>query len=148
LTTSPHIPFERQNANVITVWEAAAALDMFKLNHDQPVRFAADGGCWALVGRTMFVRAAILQDQNFIDAFTHQVINHTIGNGADDVYVTEWVLDHGWKICVQNAPEAEITTNVRRDWTFALQNLRWERGNFRSFYTRIFVNPGYWAFRQ
>jgi hypothetical protein len=148
LNKSPEIPFERQDAKVITIWEAAAALDMFKLNHDQPVRFAADGGCWALVGRTMFVRAAILQDQQFVDAFTHQVVDHIIVNGADDVYVTGWVLDHGWKICVQNAPEAEITTDVKRDWRFALQNLRWERGNFRSFSARIFVNPGYRALMQ
>ncbi|PVH97739.1 glycosyltransferase family 2 protein [Periconia macrospinosa] len=145
---SPEIPSERQNARVITVWEAAAAFDMFKLNLEQPVRFAADGGCWALVGRTMFVRASILQDEKFVDAFTHQVYNNTIVNGADDVYVTEWVLDHGWEICVQNAPEAEITADVKRDWRFALQNLRWERGNFRSFSTRLISKPGFFAFRK
>jgi hypothetical protein len=94
------------------------------------------------------VRASILQDQRFIDAFTHQIVNNIIANGADDVYVTEWVLDHKWKICVQNAPEAEITADVKRDRGFLLQNLRWERGNFRSFFRRIFVNPGYWAMRQ
>jgi len=121
---------------------------MFNMNHDQPVRFAADGGCWVLVGRTMFIRAAIVQDESFAKAFTNQVINDTIVNGADDVYVTDWVLDHGWRICVQNAPEAEITTNVKRNWSFVLQNLRWERGNFRTFSSRIFVSPGCWALMQ
>uniref|UniRef100_A0A093V5P2 Uncharacterized protein n=1 Tax=Talaromyces marneffei PM1 TaxID=1077442 RepID=A0A093V5P2_TALMA len=113
---SPEIPSERQDANVITVWEAAATLDMYRMNHDQPVRFAADEGCWVLVGRTVFVRAGIIQDQHFVDAFTHQVVNNKIVNGADDVYLTGWVLDHDWKICVQNAPEAEITTEIKRDW--------------------------------
>uniref|UniRef100_A0A093UWC8 N-acetylglucosaminyltransferase n=1 Tax=Talaromyces marneffei PM1 TaxID=1077442 RepID=A0A093UWC8_TALMA len=145
---SPEIPSERQDANVITVWEAAATLDMYRMNHDQPVRFAADEGCWVLVGRTVFVRAGIIQDQHFVDAFTHQVVNNKIVNGADDVYLTGWVLDHDWKICVQNAPEAEITTEIKRDWKFALQNLRWERGNFRSFSTRLFVSPGFWVSRQ
>ncbi|TPX08511.1 uncharacterized protein E0L32_009998 [Thyridium curvatum] len=140
---SPEIPHERRNAKAITVWEAAASLDMLKMNHDQPVRFTADGGCWVLVGRTMFARASILQDQCFSNSFAHEVVNHKVVNAADDVYVTSWALDHGWKICVQNAPEAEITTDIKRDWKFALQNLRWERGNFRTFTTRLFVSPGY-----
>ncbi|KAK7184386.1 hypothetical protein DPSP01_013830 [Paraphaeosphaeria sporulosa] len=145
---SPEIPLERQDASVITVWEAAAALDMFKMNHDQPVRFTADGGLWVLSGRTVFIRAAILKDPHFAEAYTHQVIDGKIVNGADDVWVTEWILDHGWKICVQNAPEAEIFTNVPHDRKFLLQNLRWERGNFRSFWERIFGNPGYRTMKQ
>lgn len=121
---------------------------MHKMNEGQPVRFAADKSSWVLVGRTCFVRACIVQDPRFIDAYTHQVVNNTIVNGADDVFVTEWVMDHGWEICVQNAPEAGITSDVKRDWRFALQNLRWERGNWRCFYTRIFESPGYWALRK
>jgi hypothetical protein len=54
------------------------------MKHDQPVHFTADGGCWVLVRRTVFVRASIIQDQHFVDAFTHQVVNNTIVNGADD----------------------------------------------------------------
>ncbi|KAF2450927.1 glycosyltransferase family 2 protein [Karstenula rhodostoma CBS 690.94] len=145
---SPEIPIDRQDAGVVTIWEAAAALDMFKMNHDQPVRFTADGSLWVLSGRTVFIRAAIMQDPPFAEAYTHQVIDGKIVNGADDVWVTEWVLDHDWKICVQNAPEAEILTNVPRDWKFVLQNLRWDRGNFRSFCGRIFGSPGYRAMMQ
>ncbi|KAG9231685.1 polysaccharide synthase [Amylocarpus encephaloides] len=139
---SAEISPERQDPKVITVWEAAAALDMFQMKGLQAMRFAADGGCWALVGRTLFVRAAILQDPHFINAFTHQIVGNRVENGADDVFVTEWTFDHGWKVCVQNSPESKITTDVKQDHKFAWQVLRWERGNIRSFLSRIFVYPG------
>ncbi|KAI0467615.1 hypothetical protein F4859DRAFT_525037 [Xylaria cf. heliscus] len=113
------------------------------LQSSQPIRFAADGGAWSLVGRTLFVRSSILQDQKFGHAFCHQQIGNKIVSGADDVFVTEWVSNCGWEITVQNSTEAKVTTNVRRDYKFTWQVLRWERGNIRSFLARLFVNPGY-----
>ncbi|KAI0123146.1 hypothetical protein BJ170DRAFT_713211 [Xylariales sp. AK1849] len=124
-TQSANIPPERQDCKVITFWESAAALDMFKMKGLQAMRYTADGGCWALVGRTLLVRAAILQDQRFVDSFTRELIGNRI------------------KVYVQNSPESEITTNVMQNHKFAWQVLRWERGNIRSFLGRIFGCPGY-----
>lgn len=105
--------------------------------------FAADGGCFCLSGRTLLLRTTILQDPNFGHAFTHELIGHRVVNTADDVFLTGWVFDQGWKVSIQNTPEAEVTTNIPRDHRFAWQVLRWERGNVRSFLARIFRYPGY-----
>jgi len=116
---------------------------MYQMKASREVHFAADGGCWCLSGRTLFVRCSILQDPKFSNAFTHKIIGNRVVNTADDVFVTEWVFDHGWNVSIQNAPEAEITTNIPRDHKFMWQVLRWERGNLRSFLGRIFTYPGY-----
>ncbi|KAI0440332.1 polysaccharide synthase [Xylaria telfairii] len=145
---SPDFPPDRQDSRVMTLWETLGAYDMHTLNRSQPMRFEADGGAWSLVGRTLFVRRSILQNQKFGDAFCYQRIGNRLVNGADDVFVTEWVFNCGWEITVQNSPEAKVTTNVRRDYKFTWQVLRWERGNLRSFLARLFINPGYWVMAQ
>lgn len=106
------------------------------------MHFAADGGCWCLSARTLLIRAAILQDQNFADAYTHELIGRRVVNTADDVFLTEWVFERGWKVSIQNVLEAEVTTNIPRDHRFVWQVLRWDRGNFRSFLGFIFAYPG------
>jgi hypothetical protein len=121
---------------------------MYQMKGSREAHFAADGGCWCLSGRTLLVRATILQDQSFADAFTHELIGGRVVNTADDVFVTEWVFDHGWKVSIQNSPKAEITTNIPQNHMFAWQVLRWERGNVRSFLARIFVYPGYRTMMQ
>jgi hypothetical protein len=112
------------------------------------VHFAADGGCWCLSARTLFIRATILQDPAFDEAYTHEVIGRRVVNTADDVFLTEWVFDHGWKACIQNVLEAEVTTNIPQDHRFAWQVLRWDRGNFRSFLGYMLVYPGLRAMMQ
>ncbi|KAF4241693.1 hypothetical protein CNMCM8980_005120 [Aspergillus fumigatiaffinis] len=107
------------------------------------VHFAADGGCWCLSARTLFIRASILQDQSFADAYTQEVIGRRLVNTADDVVLTGLVFDRGWKVSIQNTPEAEVTTNIPRDHRLVWQVLRWDRGNFRTFLGYILVSPGY-----
>ncbi|GIK05268.1 hypothetical protein Aspvir_009372 [Aspergillus viridinutans] len=123
---SAEVPPERQDARVITPWEATATFDLNQWKSSREVHFAADGGCWCLSARTLFIRASILQDQSFADAYTQEVIGRRIVNTADD-----------------NTPEAEVTTNIPRDHRFVWQLLRWDRGNFRTFLGYIFVFPGY-----
>ncbi|KAI1171718.1 polysaccharide synthase [Nemania sp. FL0916] len=145
---SPDFPIERQDSKVMTVWEALGAYDLHTNNSSRPAGFAADGGALSLSGRTLFVRGCILQDEKFGEAFCHQRVGNKLVNGADDVFVTEWVFNHGWKITVQNSPEATVTTNVKRDHKFIWQILRWERGNIRSLLARLFVNPGFRVMAQ
>ncbi|KAL4900465.1 hypothetical protein BDW74DRAFT_170848 [Aspergillus multicolor] len=142
-TQLAEIPPERQDADVITPWEAAATFDMFQFKTSREVHFSADGGCWCLSARTLLIRASILQDQNFADEYTHEVIGHRLVNTADDVVLTGMIFDRGWKVSIQNTPEAEVTTNIPRDYKLVWQALRWDRGNFRTFLGYIFVAPGY-----
>lgn len=142
MTDSAEIPPERQDARVITAWEVTATYDLCLWKGSREVHFAADGGCWCLSARTLLIRAAILQDQNFADAYTHELIGRRVVNTADDVFLTEWVFERGWKVSIQNVLEAEVTTNIPRDHRFVWQVLRWDRGNFRSFLGFIFAYPG------
>ncbi|OQD65636.1 hypothetical protein PENPOL_c005G01259 [Penicillium polonicum] len=137
------IPSERQDARVITPWEATATFDLYQWKSSREVHFAADGGCWCLSARTLFIRASILQNQSFADAYTQEVISRRIVNTADDVVLTGLIFDHGWKVSIQNTPEAEVTTNIPQDHRFVWQILRWDRGNFRTFLGYLFAFPGY-----
>lgn len=107
------------------------------------MHFAADGGCWCLSARTLLIRASILQNQSFADAYTQEVIGRRVVNTADDVVLTGLIFDYGWKVSIQNTPEAEVTTNIPHDHKFVWQILRWDRGNFRTFLGYVFVFPGY-----
>lgn len=116
-------------------------------NHNsvQAVRFAADGGCFCLVGRTVLVRTAILQDPAFLHGITHDYWRGKALSSGDDVFVTRWLLNKGWKFRVQNAPEAEITTVVYPDSRFAKQLVRWQRNTVQALTTLLVYNPGFWA---
>ncbi|KAK1585037.1 polysaccharide synthase [Colletotrichum navitas] len=140
---SAEVPPERQSSRVITAWEATSTFDLCQWKASREVLFAADGGCWCLSARTLLIRASILQDPSFIKAHTQEVIGRRMVNTADDVVLTGWVFDRGWKVSIQNVLEAEITTNITHDHRFAWQILRWDRGNFRTFLGYISVYPGF-----
>ncbi|PKX94849.1 uncharacterized protein P174DRAFT_418822 [Aspergillus novofumigatus IBT 16806] len=103
---SAEVPPERQDARAITPWEATATFDLNQWKRSREVHFAADGACWCLSARTLFIRASILQDQSFADAYTQEVIGRRIVNTADDVVLTGLVFDREWKVSIQNTPEA------------------------------------------
>ncbi|PLB36807.1 polysaccharide synthase [Aspergillus candidus] len=140
---SAEVPSNRQDARVITPWEATATFDLCQWKGSREVHFAADGGCWCLSARTLFIRASILQDKGFADAYTQETIGRRIVNTADDVVLTGMIFDRGWKVSIQNTPKAEVTTNIPRDHRLVWQLLRWERGNVRTFLGYMFVFPGY-----
>ncbi|KAH8722587.1 hypothetical protein GQ44DRAFT_828897 [Phaeosphaeriaceae sp. PMI808] len=76
------------------------------------VHYAADGGCWCLLARTLFIRASILQDQGFANAYTQEVIGRRVVDTTDGVVLTGLIFDRGWKVSIRNIPEAEVTTNI------------------------------------
>ncbi|CAH0055753.1 unnamed protein product [Clonostachys solani] len=145
---SAEIPPERRDPSVITPWEATSAFDLCQWKGSREVHFAADGGCWCLSARTLFIRTSILQDPSFANSYTHEAIGRRVVNTADDVVLTGWVFDRGWKVSIQNVPEAEVTTNIPQNHRFVWQILRWDRGNFRTFLGYIFVYPGCWKMMQ
>ncbi|EPS25877.1 putative hyaluronan synthase [Penicillium oxalicum 114-2] len=109
------IPSERQDARVITPWEATATFDLYQWKRSREVHFAADGGFWCLSARTLFIRASILQNQSLANAYTQEVIGRRIVNTADDVVLTGLIFDHRWKVSIQHTAEAEVTTNIPQD---------------------------------
>ena len=137
------MPSERQDARVITPWEATATFDLYQWKRSREVHFAADGGFWCLSARTLFIRASILQNQSLANAYTQEVIGRRIVNTADDVVLTGSIFDHRWKVSIQHTAEAEVTTNIPQDHRFVWQILRWDRGNFRTFLGYLFAFPGY-----
>ncbi|KAF9877516.1 hypothetical protein CkaCkLH20_05216 [Colletotrichum karsti] len=139
---SAHIPRKRRDPTVITPWEVASIKSLDNQNNNQAVRFAADGSVFCLVGRTMMVRADIAKDPKFTHAIKNEFLNGKRLNSGDDVFLTRWLLRKGWKMSIQNAPEAEITTEVMRDSTLVLQMFRWQRSAFQSFWKTLFVEPG------
>ncbi|CBX94795.1 hypothetical protein LEMA_P117980.1 [Plenodomus lingam JN3] len=140
---SAEIPSDRQDSRVITPWESIATFDLNQWKSSREVHFAADGGCWCLSARTLFMRASIIQNQSFADAYTQEVIGRRVVNTADDVVLTGLIFDRGWKVTIQNIIEAEVTTNIPQNHKFVWQVLRWDRGNFRTFLGYIFAYPGY-----
>ncbi|ROT37738.1 hypothetical protein SODALDRAFT_325276 [Sodiomyces alkalinus F11] len=123
---SAEIPSDRQDERVITTWEATAAFDLYQWKGSREVHFAAERGCWCLSARTLLIRASILQDECFADAYTHEVIGRRVVNTADDVVLTGWVFDRAWKVSIQDIlPRHPYTTGkmverlARPIWTFA-----------------------------
>lgn len=128
--------------------------------------FVADGTVWCLTGRTMVVRAEALQPQHlqpqhikngnnedddendFCHALTHETWAGKPINTGDDGFVTHWLLNRGWRITFQSAPEAEVLTLVEDAPNFARQLVRWRRSGFRTHSRLILHEPGFWALRR
>ncbi|CAJ2501384.1 Uu.00g042370.m01.CDS01 [Anthostomella pinea] len=140
---SAEIPLERQNPHTITSYEAAAMHALNGQNNIQAMRYAADGGCWFLSGRTVFASAVIFKVPDFAHAFTHEFSGGRLRN-TGDVFLSHWVQEHGWKLCIQNAPEAEVTTEVMPDSRYVKQMLRWQRDGIHYFMRAVSANPGFW----
>ena len=120
--------------------------------------FVDDGTVWCMTGRTMVVRAEALQRQHtktdnsdendFCHALTHETWAGKPINTGDDGFVTHWLLNRGWRITFQSAPEAEVLTLVEDAPNFARQLVRWRRSGFRTFLRLILYEPGFWALRK
>ncbi|OLN83731.1 N-acetylglucosaminyltransferase [Colletotrichum chlorophyti] len=145
---SAHIPRDRRDPAVITPWEVASLRSLDNQNNVQAVRFAADGGCFCLVGRTLLMRTEIAQDPEFLHAITHEYWRGKLLNTGDDVFVTRWLQAYGWDVSIQNAPEAEITTHVMRDSDLLRQMVRWQRNATQSQLCMVFEKPGFFKLYQ
>jgi cellulose synthase/poly-beta-1,6-N-acetylglucosamine synthase-like glycosyltransferase len=117
---------------------------LFNQNAVQAVRYAADGASWCLIGRCFFARKEIFEDAKFQQAFTHEHFQGTLQNTGDDCFITRWLLNHGWKTVVQNAPEAELTTEIKADSQLLLRMIRWQRSSVQSFWLMLREQPGAW----
>ncbi|RYP64535.1 hypothetical protein DL771_008724 [Monosporascus sp. 5C6A] len=143
LIAGAFISAERQDPNIVAPWEVAAMRFLGSYNQGVAAQYAADGGVFCLVRRTMLVRAKAVQNPEFLHALTHEFWRGKKINTGDDSFLTRWLHTKGWKFCIQNAPEAEVFTMVERDATFVKQLVRWRRSGFQGFIRRLTYEPGF-----
>lgn len=111
-------------------------------NGGQATLFAGDGSALVLIGRTVVVRGEILRDAAFRDGFANETWMGNRLSTGDDCFTTRWMYESGWKVCIQNAPEAEILTRVYDSSKFVGQNIRWGRSRIQYLITMLFFSPG------
>ncbi|KAF8215167.1 polysaccharide synthase [Mycena galopus ATCC 62051] len=143
---SAYIDPERHNPSIVTAAEVAALKYMDANQTLQAARFAADGGCWCLEGRTYLVRGTIVQDPGFRYALTHDMWMGKALNTGSDSFVTRWMITHDHKMSIQDAPEAEISKAVMRDTRrYAKQTIRWQRTSLQTCTSLVLLDPGFRA---
>jgi cellulose synthase/poly-beta-1,6-N-acetylglucosamine synthase-like glycosyltransferase len=143
------IPVERRSASVITASEVMTMRALQGSGDSNAIMYAAEGTVVCLTGRTMVVKAEAVQTEEFHFALTHQTWKGKIINTGDDGFVTHWLLNHGWKLAFQNAPEAEIFTLTESGSRFAKQLVRWRRAGFRDAIIMLCLEPGFYrSFRR
>ncbi|KAJ6493317.1 family 2 glycosyltransferase [Mycena sanguinolenta] len=143
---SAYIAPERRDPSVVTAAEVAALKYMAANQTLQAARFAADGGCWCLEGRTALIRTTILKDADFRWALTHDMWMGNALNTGDDSFITRWMIAHGHKMSIQDAPEAEISKVVMRDTkAYAKQTIRWQRTSLQTCTSLVLLDPGFRA---
>ncbi|KAK7057621.1 family 2 glycosyltransferase [Favolaschia claudopus] len=144
-----YIAPERRKRGIVTAAEVAALKYMDANQKLQAARFAADGGCWTLEGRTCLYRKDALQKANFRHALTNDMWMGKPLNTGDDSFITRFMITHGFKMAVQDAPEAEIFKVVMRDTSlYAKQTIRWQRTSLQTCTSLVLLDPGFWALRR
>ncbi|KAL9002547.1 MAG: hypothetical protein Q9188_004526 [Gyalolechia gomerana] len=140
----PLVTLDRpKNGNL---WDFLSAAYLERWNFDVSASSHIDGGMSCLSGRTFAVRSDILQSAQFTAKFAEETwfFGFPLSKADDDNFVTRWLVNHGWKIKVQNARQAELTTVLSSDSSFAWQCVRWCRTTWRSNITSMFVDRRIW----
>lgn len=141
----PFISLERPAK--LNVWDFLGATYLERWNFAIAATSNIDGGIACLSGRTSAVRTSILQDEAFKDHFANEkwFFDIPLSKADDDNCLTRWLVNHGWKIKIQNAPEAHATTALESDWKFIHQCIRWDRTTWRSNIVSMFCDRVIWT---
>lgn len=136
-------PSRPRNPNV---WEFLGACYLERWNFEIAATSHIDGGISCLSGRTSVVRTKIVQDARFLDEFANEKFIGLVSlvSADDDNCITRWMVNHGWKIRIQCAKEAELTTALEDDSSFLGQCVRWSRTTWRSNFTSMFLDRTIW----
>lgn len=94
----------------------------------------------------MLLRSSLLKDEEFLHAMCNDYWTGNKLSTGDDCFISRWIMDKGWKFCIQNAVEAEILTLIPCDSKMLLQNVRWKRSSFQSCLEILFFCPGFFRF--
>ncbi|KAL8853019.1 MAG: hypothetical protein Q9221_002167 [Calogaya cf. arnoldii] len=140
----PFISLERPAK--LNVWDFLGAAYLERWNFCVAATSNVDGGIACLSGRTAAIRTPILQDEAFKDHFANEkwFFGINLSKADDDNCLTRWLVNRGWKIKIQNAPEAHATTALESDWKFVLQCVRWDRTTWRSNITSMVYDRVIW----
>lgn len=136
-------PYRMPNPNF---WEFLGAAYLERWNFEISATSNMDGGVACLSGRTVAVRTKILQKKDFLQEFAHEkwLGMVSLATADDDNCMTRWLVNHGWKIRIQCAEEAKLTTALEEDSIFLGQCVRWSRTTWRSNITSMFVDRNIW----
>ena len=130
----------------LNVWEFLGAAYLERWNFEISATSHVDGGLSCLSGRTAAVRTKIVQEDDFLREFADEkwlgIVS--LATADDDNCMTRWMVNHDWKIRIQCAKEAELTTALEVDSTFLGQCVRWSRTSWRSHVTSMFVDRKIW----
>lgn len=140
----PTITLERpENGNV---WDFLSACYLERWKFHMCATSHIDGGMACLSGRTNAVRSEIIQAEDFKTQFANETwfFGIPLSKADDDNFVTRWLVNHGWKIKIQVAPQARITTVLANNSAFIGQCIRWYRTTWRSNITSMFVERRIW----
>lgn len=164
-TFIPHVlaPFEDKNVGAVGTckrvrrplqgfsfadfWNFIGALYLERHNFEIAATNHIDGGVFVLSGRTSAHRTAILQDPDFIHGFLNDyTFFGLVGplHADDDNFITRWMVNHGWKICIQYSEGARIETTLGEYPKYLLQCIRWVRTTWRSNSTSLFSDRIVW----
>ncbi|KAL8992032.1 MAG: hypothetical protein Q9169_007424, partial [Polycauliona sp. 2 TL-2023] len=141
----PFISLERPAK--LNVWDFLGAAYLERWNFCVAATSHVDGGIACLSGRTAALRSSILQEEAFKDHFANEkwFFDINLSKADDDNCLTRWLVNHGWKIKIQNAVEAHATTALESDWKFVMQCVRWDRTTWRSNITSMFYDRVIWT---
>ncbi|RYP80343.1 hypothetical protein DL769_002523 [Monosporascus sp. CRB-8-3] len=138
-------PKERRNPDALSPWEVAGIRKLSSNNEKQMMLHASGGGIWCLTGRTMLLRTAAVKPGTFLEEWTNEVFWGQLIQTGEDSFLTRWLRGKGWELFHQDAPEAEVFTDVKRDSNYIGQLIRWRRNGFQAFIMQLFSDPGFWA---
>ncbi|KAI1341046.1 nucleotide-diphospho-sugar transferase [Xylariaceae sp. FL0016] len=144
-TRSAWISPERRSPDALTPWEVAGIRKLSSNNTKQRLLHASGGGIWCLTGRSMLIRTAAIKPGPFLEEWTNERFLGQLIQTGEDSFLTRWLRDQGWSLLHQDAPEAEVFTDVKRDAAYIGQLIRWRRNGFQAFIMQLFAEPGFRA---
>ncbi|KAL9130617.1 MAG: hypothetical protein Q9217_001231 [Psora testacea] len=129
-------------------WDFLSACYLERWNFELAATAHIDGGIPCLSGRTFAARTNIVQSEEFIDSFTNEYWLGRVSLLAadDDNFITRWMVNHNWKISIQSAKEAQLTSTLERCPKYLGQCVRWSRTTWRSNITALFVDKTVWRY--
>ncbi|RYO89862.1 hypothetical protein DL764_008527 [Monosporascus ibericus] len=139
------IPKERQDDQIVTPWETAAARASFLRSRGVLSAYAIARWCWVMGGPTIICRAEILKDPNFLFAYTN---DYWLGRYKlepdDDTFISRWIHTHNWEIVIQAKKETQVGRDAKTTDALITQMFRWERSSIRSFLRTLRDTPEIW----
>lgn len=137
-------------------WNVMGGVYLIRHNFEIKSMNAADGGVFCISARSNLIRTEIVKTDEFCHAFTNEYVL-PLGprfkgfgplNTDDDNFVTRYVINNGWDVKAQCAPDTTITTLIGTyptNFKFTKQCTRWSRSTFRQNPLALFADRTVWS---